>query len=378
MRPVVQGWCPGALRPMASGDGLVVRVRPPGGTLSSVQATGLADLAARHGNGLLDLSVRANLQLRGVTEASHPALLLGLTALGLLDSNAKAEKGRNIIITPFWTDGDTVQPIAQALQRAVTAADWPDLPSKFGYAIDNAHAPVLRATSADIRIEARADGFLIWPDGAATGAQFAAADAVIAAIADLIAWFLQSGGVNNGRGRMAALMARGATLPQAFSATPVSSACPFTPAPGMLSQGALLGLEFGQMQAQTLADLAAFGPLRVTPWRMLMLEGAGHMPDLPGLITRPDDPMLRVIACTGAPGCLQAHQPTRDLARTLAPAWRSGTLHVSGCAKGCAHPTAANVTLVGTPDGFDLIRNGTAADMPAECALSPFLTELPQ
>ena len=26
--PVIQGWCPGALRPMMSGDGLVVRVRP--------------------------------------------------------------------------------------------------------------------------------------------------------------------------------------------------------------------------------------------------------------------------------------------------------------------------------------------------------------
>ena len=27
--PIVQGWCPGALRPMLSGDGLVVRVRLP-------------------------------------------------------------------------------------------------------------------------------------------------------------------------------------------------------------------------------------------------------------------------------------------------------------------------------------------------------------
>ena len=27
----IKGWCPGALRPMQSGDGLVVRVRPFGG-----------------------------------------------------------------------------------------------------------------------------------------------------------------------------------------------------------------------------------------------------------------------------------------------------------------------------------------------------------
>ena len=76
-------------------------------------------------------------------------------------------------------------------------------------------------------------------------------------------------------------------------------------------------------------------------------------PELAGLITRADDPMLRVIACTGAPGCLQAHAATRPLARALAP-HVTQTLHVSGCAKGCAHPGAAPLTLTATPDGFDL------------------------
>lgn len=32
--PIIQGWCPGALRPMASGDGLVVRIRLPGGRMT--------------------------------------------------------------------------------------------------------------------------------------------------------------------------------------------------------------------------------------------------------------------------------------------------------------------------------------------------------
>ena len=32
-------------------------------------------------------------------------------------------------------------------------------------------------------------------------------------------------------------------------------------------------------------------------------------------------------------------------------------LHVAGCAKGCAHPAAARLTLVATQDGFDLIRD---------------------
>ena len=50
----IKGWCPGALRPMQSGDGLVVRVRPFGGRLEAAQVAGIADLAERYGNGLID------------------------------------------------------------------------------------------------------------------------------------------------------------------------------------------------------------------------------------------------------------------------------------------------------------------------------------
>ncbi len=49
---------------------------------------------------------------------------------------------------------------------------------------------------------------------------------------------------------------------------------------------------------------------------------------------------------------------------------RSDALHVSGCAKGCAHPGPAALTLTGTAAGFDLIRNGTAADA-ADATLPP-------
>ena len=137
----------------------------------------------------------------------------------------------------------------------------------------------------------------------------------------------------------------------------------------MVRHRCLVAFEFGQMQAETLAALADLGPLRVTPWRMLLIEGAITAPDLPGLITRADDPMLRVVACTGAPGCLQAHGETRNLARALAPHLRE-TLHVSGCAKGCAHPGPAALTLTATPTGFALIRGGAASGTPIRDGLS--------
>lgn len=376
--PIIQGWCPGALRPMLSGDGLVVRVRPRGGHLSQDQAAGIATLAAIHGNGLIDLSARANVQLRGVTEGSHQELIAGLDDLGLIDATPRAETARNIIVTPFWAEGDGTQDMANALMQALATPDAMPLPGKFGYGVDTASTPVLRNTSADIRVERAAGGWMVWADGTATGAIVASSKDAIAAVQDLTAWFAESGGITAGRGRMAALIARGAVLPPPFQVAEIPPAPPLHQAPGLLQIGALIGFEFGQLQAQTLAQLAELGPLRVTPWRMLLLEGAKTLPHIQGLITRADDPMLRVIACTGAPRCLQAHQPTRDLARRLAPLLPAGTLHISGCTKGCAHPGPADTTLVATPHGFDLIRNGTAADLPTERALSPFLTELPQ
>lgn len=371
--PVIQGWCPGALRPMMSGDGLVVRVRPRGGRLTPEQAKGIAELSARHGNGLIDLSARANVQLRGVSEAAHGALIAGLAALGLIDETAEAEARRNIIVTPFWHEGDGVQGIARALAAALAAPDAPQTPGKFGYAIDCGPGPVLQGVSADIRIERAPGGFCVRPDGAATGA-FATAETVAGRALDLARWFLGTGGAPAGRGRMAAHLAAGVPLPDPFRAVTVSpGAATDAPAPGPTPLGCLVGVEFGQLSADTLSALSNCGALRVTPWRMLLIEGADAAPDLPGLISEPDSPLLRVSACTGAPGCPQAHVATRALARALGRSLPAGLdLHVSGCAKGCAHPGKATLTLVGHPDGtVDLVRDGTTTDTASACGLDP-------
>ncbi|MBL8560655.1 MAG: precorrin-3B synthase [Gemmobacter sp.] len=359
----VQGWCPGALRPMMSGDGLVVRVRPPLGRMTPAQAQGLADAAMRHGNGLIDLSARGNLQLRGVSQANHAALIADLRALDLVDDDAQAEARRNILVTPF-ANAETL-----ALARALTQAlrQGPDLPGKFGFAVDTGKAPILQDISADIRLERDgAGGLLLRCDGMAYGLPILP-DAAAEQAVTLARWFLAQGGMRDGRGRMAALIARG-LAPQGATAAP--AAAQRRPEPGLQPEGVLVALEFGQMQAETLHALAGLGALRVTPWRMLLIEGARALPRLPGLILDPADPLRRVEACTGAPGCLQAHAPLRDLARRLAPQHKAGVLHLSGCAKGCAHPGRAAVTLVATPAGFDLILNGTAQDAPGQRGLA--------
>ena len=76
-----KGWCPGALRPMESGDGLIVRLKITGGEVSAELASALAQWAEDFGNGQIDLTSRANLQLRGVSEKTLPGLQDALDAL---------------------------------------------------------------------------------------------------------------------------------------------------------------------------------------------------------------------------------------------------------------------------------------------------------
>lgn len=79
-----------------------------------------------------------------------------------------------------------------------------------------------------------------------------------------------------------------------------------------------------------------------------------------------DDPRLRVAACPGAPSCARGTTPVRDDAAILA-AELSGMpgagiiLHVSGCARGCAHPKPAAVTLVGQNGRYDLVLGSAAS-----------------
>ncbi|MET4385552.1 precorrin-3B synthase [Bradyrhizobium sp. F1.4.3] len=361
----VKGWCPGALRPMQSGDGLVVRVRPFGGRLDAAQIAGLAHLAERHGNGLIDVTSRANLQIRGISEASHRLVLDGLAQLALLDPDADTESRRNILVTPFWRTGDETQSLAAELEEAL--ADSPlQLPTKFGFAIDDGTSRVLAGDSADVRIERDSSGgFLVRADGAKLGRSVARGDVVTAALA-LANWFVTSGGAKGGRGRMAAHVAADAVLPEALRGEAEPAPIMAASRPGLYPQGAMVGVAFGQMPHATLNQFAGCGhALRMTPWRMVLSEGKRVMPSAPDLITEAYDPALRVIACSGAPRCREAHADTRALAAALAPnIGAAARLHVSGCAKGCAHSGSAAITLVATGAGFDLVRGGSTRDEP--------------
>jgi precorrin-3B synthase len=403
-----KGRCPGALAPMQTGDGLLVRIRLAGGRLDLDRFEAIADCAGLFGNGIIEISSRANLQLRGIDEAGLPALQRRLHALGLLDVDAASESVRNIIASPL-SDLDPsaivdTTPIVAALEaRLRDDRALHRLPPKFGTLIDGGGALPLGDVEADI-------GFVAFhsTDGLRFAVTLAAADDLAASctppeIPDVAAALahsflrLASEGADAPR-RMRGLVARLGPAP-IFAAAGLAH---FPSLPPFRRHAALqdfLGAHqfgavtcvgaapsLGRVTAEDLRFLArearrcAAMDVRLTPWRALIVTGlnASHAEDLvaalarAGFVVDPGDPRLAIVACSGAPACANAARAVQaealEFARVV-PAGRGIVLHVSGCEKGCAHPRPAPFTLVARESGYDLLLGGKASDEPAHRAL---------
>ena len=152
-----RGWCPGVLRPMESGDGLLARIRPRLGRIARHDAFLIADCAARFGNGAIDLSARGNIQLRGVSEITLPGLTKALDEAGLLDESEAMEAARNIVVSPA-SDCDPealIDAAALAVRIEPIIADVArqgGLAPKFSLVIDDGGAFSLDEVAADIRL----------------------------------------------------------------------------------------------------------------------------------------------------------------------------------------------------------------------------------
>ncbi len=363
--PGIRGWCPTAHRPMMSGDGLLVRIRPGSGRMTAAQARIVADLARRFGNGLIDLTSRAGLQIRGVTGNAHPELVRTLVAEELVDADPEIEARRNIVVTPFWIAGDLTDRLAHAL--ALRLSELPQLPAKSGIAIDTGTAPVLQDVSADFRFERDGEGaLLLRADGAARGLCIDEAGA-FDALNRMAAWFVETGGGRSGRMRRHVSQA---PLPGNWQlAVPADGGD--VRSPGRTKDGVVVGVPFGAMSVDAFTGLLAEadpGWVQVMPRRCLFLE-TDRTVTHPAFIHDPSDSLLDVAACPGAPRCSQATVPTRSVARQLAERGL-GTLHVSGCSKGCAKSGPADVTLVGREGTFDLVRSGSVGDIPDRTGVS--------
>ncbi|MFM0037086.1 oxidoreductase [Paraburkholderia strydomiana] len=75
--------CPGLLRIVAARDGGICRIKLPGGELNADEAQVIADASTRHAAGVIELTNRANLQVRGVRAGHEAALIAALVEAGL-------------------------------------------------------------------------------------------------------------------------------------------------------------------------------------------------------------------------------------------------------------------------------------------------------
>jgi len=403
--PSRKGWCPGALKPMETGDGLLARVRAPRGRLSLDQASALADAALRCGNGLIALSARANLHLRGVTERRLPDLHARLEEAGLIDADPEVERLRNIVVSPV-DDLDPeaafdLGPSVAALEARLKQDErLRRLPAKFSFVLDAQGRLPLGDVNADIRFEASRDGtfavFLAGEDALAGTCAPSETGDVAAQLG--LAFLALAGAGEAAPRRMRALIERRGTEP--VFAEAALHAKPRTRSQRRATLRDILGARvfgaaivvgaaapFGEFEAgrfkALIARARALGAngVRLTPWRAFMIVGFDPRDAAPmidaiaelGFIANADDPCLRVAACPGAPACMHGFRRVReDAARwaALLPKREGVLLHVSGCAKGCARPAATAATFTATATGYDLILAGRAGDPPARRGLS--------
>lgn len=381
----VRGWCPSLFEPMGSGDGLLVRVKPPLGRMSATGARAIAAAARTFGNGQIEITNRGALQVRGLRQASLPPFQAAVLAAGLASADPAIERRRNLLVSPFAMPTEAA--VATELEhwigedKALAA-----LPSKFGFALGPAHDP--QPLLADVRltslaITGRDHGAALWRISLGDGKIVGVTDAPAAAVAAVVHNFIRlSAAPGQGPRRMAELV-RDFGADALFAGAGVELAtAPSAPTEGSSAiAGAFgnrfaLGLPFGAASAGQIeisADLAerfAAADVRLSPWRALVLSAVSDAGTLAmearaaGLIADSTDPRLSVSACPGAPACASAHAASRADAAALAAHPLPGTLHVSGCAKGCAHPTPAAFTLVAADDGYGLVRHGRAGDPP--------------
>src|SRR5580704_6462810 len=396
--PQRRGACPGLSAPMTTGDGLLVRLLPVG-TIALDAFIGLCATARQHGNGIVEVTSRGSVQIRGLSAASAPRFAAAVAALGIA-----AWDGIPVLTDPLAGLGPD-----EIIDAAALAADLrlalarnsltQRLAAKVSVAIDSGGALNLDHIAADVRLRAEVlqNGVAVrlgvgGDHGTASDLGAVSPSDGVAAVTRLLEVLAQRG--RNARARDVLAAEGTAVFRSAVEDLLVVSAPPRLGGnerqeplglhrlrDGTFAYG--VGLAFGHADAMALqrlteaAEVAGARGIRAAPGRTLLIVGLTQQAassfataaKMLGFIVHADDPRRHVVACAGAPICASANIAARALAPQIAAAAAphldgAFKIHVSGCAKGCAHPAPAAFTIVGTSSGCALIAKGMARDAP--------------
>lgn len=393
--------CPTAIKLHPAADGLIARVRLPGGRLTAEQALLLAEWGA--GVSIADpfeITGRGNLQLRGLRAEQAGPLAAALHGAGLLPSEPH-DQARTIAASPLagrLAGAAPVDDLVRSLDEALCAAPaLAALSGRFLWAVDDGTGAVdLRR--ADLGLQRAAAGDLsaafddlvtVWVGGAPAGvvAAAGAADALVAIAARFLkvaggqAWQLRE--LDDGGAALRAWAVdagpltstvRGGRAARRGAATAGGTALPPL-GPGRQADGrgfaralAPVG-RLSAAQLSTAAGLAAVAgsELRIATDRTLTI------PDLPlrfvtpttdglsaaGLPTSSGHPAVGLTACAGL-GCASSQGDVRAAAALRVGARRPGAPreHLVGCDRRCGAPrgddaaTAFILAAGETPEAF--------------------------
>jgi precorrin-3B synthase len=369
-----QDRCPGVLALHDAADGRLARVRVPGGRLSGAALLALAAAAQELGNGLLDITARANLQLRGLRAGDGVAAELAarLDGAGLLPSVAH-DRARNVLASPLAGRApgaiDHVDEIVGRLDAAICASDTlRDLPGRFCFLADDGTGAG-REIRPDVTVLARGGGhFGVALDGRELHFEGDGAAAVAVAV-DAAEAFVVAGG---DAWRLSETPGGASTIAAALGLAldPVARAARTrTFGPGAIDQRdgrvALTALApLGQLWPALLRELARLSPagVRLSTRRTVTLVdlGRGQLAAMRealaavGLVLDAGSGWVGLTACAGTGACPRARLDVRAAAcaRALTRSAREPAEHWAACERRCGELPATPVTVVaGGADG---------------------------
>jgi precorrin-3B synthase len=387
-----RGACPGLYAPMETGDGLLVRLLPLSRTISLDAFAGLCRAAQRHGNGMIEVTARGSLQIRGLTQTSAPLLADEVAALGVASETTVPIHVNPLAGLDPSEISDASELAAQLQQCLSEKTSASQLSPKISVLIDGGGALHLDRLSADVRLRAEttSEGLrylvAIGGDGStATTIGATSPEQVVPIVLNILHELAKRGRETRGRDLLSDNAWRIA----------LSKLLTDAPAPPLRQGGEPIGmhqikgekfalgvgLPFGQAACAELeewlqtAKQAGASGLRTAPGGTLLLIGMTayaidmlfHAAKGRGFITSANDPRRFVAACAGAPFCKSAQAPARSLGPHVAQAATSlfdgsVTLHVSGCSKGCAHRGSPALTLIGDDGKYRIVINGSPSD----------------
>jgi precorrin-3B synthase len=383
--------CPGVLRLAEAADGLLARVRLPGGLIDAAQLRVLARLAGELGDGRIELTSRGNVQVRGLAAGAASPLTSELIQAGLLPSLSH-DRVRNVLASPLagLDRGPDLTGVVRALDAALCVRPrLAELSGRFLFAVDDGRGDVA-GLGADVVATIRTDGAVV--NGlsvrglrdAVVAAMIACAEAFLDRRAALgsSAWRIADlpGGAEPVRSVVAARLGLAAAQGEPIAGTPdaraaarpvglvvrqetgggAESAASVRDDPGF---SAVLLAPLGRLtsaQVSWVADRVAGRAARITPWRSVVLpdlvDAAGVLREAAGLGFGTDEasPWLRVTACAGRPGCASALADVQADAAAFAARWPGRLVHVSGCARHCGRPAATEIDVTATSEGYQV------------------------